>query len=651
MDPFADDFENRMTRQVFKWISAFFAGLILFMTLLNLRLSMLTSLENSARMLVRSATLVFNAAVCLWAFRSRASDRAFLRVPPFFLLVNFAGTVFVTVAGNADPLVAVGSYIVQTNLYLLTFSFFARRQGLTLAFGGALLGIGYLLFGVHYRDSVAPALDRAATMRVYSHMMTFGVVQTTVLVAFSNKFFAMLLAKVRAHADEMALLAFTDSETGLPNAQQLAKDIDSRERNPELAGRPCVMVGFRLEGLETVNETLGIDFTNALLRKLVLRYDAELSALMDRKAIRKLEGFVPLYRVESNTFAFLVEPPGSEFYNPNRVTALQTTIDGVCLEYRERISLSFRGGFSAYPEDAQNLEQLLKNLLNIVHAKRGEGLGVFTPFDMDRYQAFLREQGVKAAIPNAMERGEFGLVFQPKVSTATGVVLGFEALARWESAEFGKVSPAEFISLAEESGDISELTERLVDQALDFAALLARNGRMLPVSVNLSPGAVRPDFLRLIGERIADAGLGGSIELEITEGIIMKMTTEIADDFRKLKALGITFSIDDFGTGYSNLGYLQNFEAQVLKIDKSFIDGIPFDEKNATLVKTIVRMGKSFGMKIVAEGVEYIEQRDFLARCECDMIQGYLYSRPLAADDALAYALAHADGRDGEGTR
>jgi EAL domain-containing protein (putative c-di-GMP-specific phosphodiesterase class I)/GGDEF domain-containing protein len=638
----ADEFESRLTRQTFKWISAFFAGLIVFMTLLNLRIGMLTTLENSARMLVRSIIIVFDITVCLWAFLSKASDDSFLRVPPFFLLVNFAGTVFVTVAGNDDPLIAIGSYIVQSNLYILTFSFFARKQGWTLVFGGLLLGIAYLLFGVFYRDGITRALDRASMMRIYSHMMAFGIVQTTVLVAFSNKFFAIILAKVHAHAEEMALLAFTDPETGLPNAQQLAQDIAAWTHDPGRAGRPCVMVGFRLEGLETVNETHGIDFANAFLRDLVLRYKTALSELMDNKTIiRGLDGFAPLYRVESNTFAYLIDPPGSEFYNPNREPVLQSTIDGMCLEYRERIALSFRGGFSAYPQDAPNLEQLLKNLLNLVHAKRSDSLGVFTPFDMERYQAFLREQTIKVAIPKALEAGEFKLVFQPKVSTSTGRVLGFEALARWSSGDFGPISPAEFIPLAEESGHISTLTERLMDQALDFIALLVRNDRKLPVSVNLSPGIVRPVFLNRIAERIGASGLGDMIEFEITEGIIMKMTTEIADDFRKLKALGITFSIDDFGTGYSNLGYLQNFEAQVLKIDKSFIDGIPSDEKNSTLVQTIIRMGKSFGMKIVAEGVEYAEQRDFLARSDCDMIQGYFYSKPLESPDALAYALAH----------
>jgi len=474
-------------------------------------------------------------------------------------------------------------------------------------------------------------------------MMTFGIVQTTVLVAFSNKFFTILLAKVHAHAEEMELLAYTDRDTGLPNVQQLANDIDEWSQDEKRAGHPCAMVGFRLEGLETVNETRGIDFANAILRDLVLRYKIALSALMDTEIIRGIDGFAPLYRVESNTFAFLIEVPGNDFFNPKRVTTLQTTIDAMCLEYREEFALSFHGGFSVYPDDAPNLEQLLKNLLNIVHARRHESLGVFIPFDRERYQAFLREQTIKAAIPKAMERGEFHLVFQPKVATSSGRVLGFESLARWTSTEFGPVSPADFIPLAEEGGNIATLTGRLMEQALDFASLLDTNGLRLPVSVNLSPGAVRPAFLDSLSGRIAASGLGTMIELEITEGIIMKMTTEIADDFRKLKELGITFSIDDFGTGYSNLGYLQNFEAQILKIDKSFIDGIPRDEKNATLVQTIIRMGKSLGMKIVAEGVEYAEQRDFLAQSDCDMIQGYFYSKPLERTEALAYAREHGE--------
>ncbi len=648
MNPLEDQFEARLTRQVFKYIAAFFAALLLFMTLLNFRLGMVTSLENSARIMVRTGILAFDIAVCVWAFRSKAPNELFFRVPPFFLVVNFVGTVFVSVAGNADPLIAIGSYIVQTNLYILTFSFFARRQGLTLAFGGLLLGIGYYLFGVFYRGTGPHELDRDAVIRVYSHMMTFGIVQTTVLVAFSNKFFTILLAKVHAHADEMALLAYSDRDTGLPNAQQLAKDIAEWTEDRERVTRPCAMVGFRLEGLETVNETRGIDFANALLRDLVLRYRSSLSALMAAKTIRKIDGFAPLYRVESNTFVFLIEVPDRDFFTPNRMAELQKTFDGLFLGYREQFVISFRGGFSSYPEDAANLEQLLKNLLNLVHATRSEGLGVFTPFNMERYQAFLREQSIKAAISNAIERGEFSLVFQPKVSCDSGNVRGYEALARWTSAEFGRISPVEFIPLAEESGNIAALTGHLLDQALEFAALLARNGHKFPVSVNLSPGAVRPDFLGLIGEKTAASGLGGMLELEITEGVIMKMTTEIAEDLRKLKELGITFSIDDFGTGYSNLGYLQKFEAQVLKIDKRFIDGIPHDEKNATLVQTIIRMGKSFGMQIVAEGVEYAEQRDFLARSDCDMIQGYFYSVPLGSDDALAYAVAHGGSLTGE---
>lgn len=362
---------------------------------------------------------------------------------------------------------------------------------------------------------------------------------------------------------------------------------------------------------------------------------------MDTGAITSIDGFAPLYRVESNTFVFLIEVPGNDFFNPKRVTTLQTTIDAMCLEYREEFALSFHGGFSVYPDDAPNLEQLFKNLLNIVHARRPESLGVFSPFDMERYHAFLREQNIKAAIPKAIDRGEFHLVFQPKVATASGTVLGFEALARWTSGDFGPISPVEFIPLAEEGGNIATLTGRLLEQALDFASLLDTNGLRLPVSVNLSPGAVRPAFLNIVGERIAFSGLGAMIEFEITEGIIMKMTTEIADDFRKLKELGITFSIDDFGTGYSNLGYLQNFEAQVLKIDKTFIDGLPGNDKNAALVQTIIQMGKSLGMRIVAEGVEYAEQRDFLARSDCDMIQGYFYSKPLESSRALAYALEH----------
>lgn len=215
---------------------------------------------------------------------------------------------------------------------------------------------------------------------------------------------------------------------------------------------------------------------------------------------------------------------------------------------------------------------------------------------------------------------------------------GIRSVGPLEESVLGTISPVEFIPLAEQSGAIERLTLHLLDVAYGFIRRLREDRHAgIRVSANLSPGLLNPEFLDRIIADIENNGLGPFLELEITEGVLMKLNPLVSAKFGSLKRLGVGFSIDDFGTGYSNLGYLQNFEADVLKIDKRFIDGIPLDEKNGKLVEAILQMARSLDMLVVAEGVEYKEQRDFLHECGCDQIQGYFYSKPLPQEDALAF--------------
>ncbi len=190
----------------------------------------------------------------------------------------------------------------------------------------------------------------------------------------------------------------------------------------------------------------------------------------------------------------------------------------------------------------------------------------------------------------------------------------------------------------DKAGQIAELTQCLLLDVWRFLeALDVRGKSFLRVAVNLSSGMIHQEFLSWLCAEVARRGFGSRLEFEITETIIMKMTEETSLEFQRLKGLGSQFAIDDFGTGYSNLGYLQNFEANVLKIDKRFIDGIPLEEKNTKLVLTIIQMAKSFGMKVFAEGVEYSEQYRFLREIGCDTIQGYYFAKPMPIDAALSW--------------
>lgn len=602
------------------------------------------------RTVLRATLAVSNAAVTVWAFRSRLADDRILRFPPFIISFNFALSFALLVFSQDNVIIVVGTYLIQANLYIISFAFFVRHQGATLLFGGVFLSGAVLLFQYSIGSLFANEYDEQAVMRAYSYILLLGILSTTVLVTFSNRFSGLVIRRLNEQANMLRKIAYTDQTTGLPNGLQFELDMGTwtaANRNP--GPERLLMVGFRLDGLESLNEQHGLEFTNGIVGTLSARYRDNLERLAGlHPDFGTPEGFDTLYRVEGNSFVFLIKFPGLDTGLGTGTPILKKVIDDLSAEYRERIDLAFQGGFTAYPDDAGSLAQLFKNLLNLIHSRRNESLGTFVTFDQDRYREHLRRETLRGAIARGIRGGEFYLAFQPKVSSSTGRIEGFEALARWVSPEYGSVSPAEFIPLAEEAGEIRALTEALLLRSIDFLALLSEHAfGALTVSVNLSPGTIQSDFLARIAETLEGNPHANRLEFEITEGIVMKMTTETAREFHRLRVLGARFSIDDFGTGYSNLGYLQSFEAEVLKIDKRFIDGIPLDEKNGKLVVTIMQMAKSFGMKVVAEGVEYAEQLRFLRENGCDTIQGYLFSKPLSPEGALAYC--EADARETAG--
>lgn len=473
----------------------------------------------------------------------------------------------------------------------------------------------------------------------YNFLLAFGIIATTGLFSINNKISHSINLKLEKYSSDLERLAFTDRTTGLANAQQLSKDMEKKQAEKDFTDQTYVMIGFRIEGLEIINETKGIEYANQLLRDLVLLYQTNATKdLSNNKSIFFTKGFSTLYRIESNTFAYMLTNQKGVPYEQQPKFFIKQAIDQILAEYNENFPLSFRGGISIFPVDANNLEQLTRNVLNIVHSKSPEGLGVFTFFEQNRYEFFLRQTQLKSEIKSAIDAKEFRLVFQPKVNIETEEIVGFEALARWNSSKYGNISPNEFIELTEENGAINELTLHLLENAISFVDHLTNEGLWIPVSLNLSPDSIKPYFIEGLFNRLARSGLSHLVEFEITEGTMMKISNEVSQSFQLLKDIGVNFSIDDFGTGYSNLGYLQQFEAQTLKIDKSFIDDIAYNEKKRKLVQTIIKLGKAFGMNIVAEGVEYEDQKKVLFLTGCDIIQGYYYSKPLEFQEAILWA-------------
>ena len=292
-------------------------------------------------------------------------------------------------------------------------------------------------------------------------------------------------------------------------------------------------------------------------------------------------------------------------------------------------------GISVFPDDGQDAETLLMHADAAMYRAKEKG-----PGNHHFYSAQMNEQGqqrlaLEACLPRALERDELFLVYQPKLNIATGRITGVEALMRWRHPSLGLISPLQFIPIAEETGLIDSFGHWALQVACRDARVWQDRGHPVQVSVNLAARQLdRPRLAEEVAGILADARLTpGQLELEITESGVMRNPAQAAARLRDLRDLGVSLAIDDFGTGYSSLSYLRTFPLGTLKIDRSFIQDLPADEDAANLTAGIIALAHRLRMKVVAEGVETLEQLAYLRGTGCDEIQGYYLSKPITADE------------------
>ena len=425
-------------------------------------------------------------------------------------------------------------------------------------------------------------------------------------------------------------LAHYDPLTGLPNRALLAERSTQAIEVARQEQTPISVIFLDLDHFKHVNDSLGHRVGDALLVQIAKRL---------RSVVREKD---TVCRLGGDEFILLL--PGANAKGAARVAGklLEASRQPYQIDHHE-LTMAPSMGIAVYPDDGTDFDSLSQSAdVAMYRAKQG-GRNTFRFFTPEMQSHSVRALQLENALRRALEREQFSLHYQPQVCIATQQVLGVEALLRWEHPELGMVSPAEFIPIAEDCGQILPIGEWVLRTALAQLKSWHTQGLTLPtMSVNLSAVQFRqPRLPELISRILADACLSpGSLELELTEGVAMDDPRMAIDTMDQLHALGVQLSIDDFGTGYSSLSQLKRFPIGKLKIDQSFVRDLDEDANDRAIVSAIIRMAQALGMQTIAEGVETRGQFDFLRDQGCDQAQGFYCGRPQAADQLQIYLQA-----------
>jgi len=431
-------------------------------------------------------------------------------------------------------------------------------------------------------------------------------------------------------------LAYYDQLTGLPNRQLLTKRLDINIQAARKEQRSIAVIFIDLDQFKRINDTLGHSMGDLLLKGAAERLSECLRT--DDYVVQVPELRTDderLARLGGDEFVIILDVITSEDTAANVATRIiESLTDPInCEGHHLVVSPSI--GIAMYPEDGSSPEELLMNADSAMYKAKARGRNNFQFFTRAMKTSSLRRLDLENELRRAIENRQLFPHYQPKVCLDSWSVVGAEALMRWQTVDRGWISPAEFIPVAEETGLIVPLSKWLLSQVCERLRKWSRSKfRDLKISINVSGQQLQSTkFFDDVSTALAITGVQPDrLELEITESLFMQELPVAIEVLTQLRELGVGISVDDFGTGYSSLSYLKRLPIDTLKIDRSFVSDLHQDDDDAAICAAILSMATKLNLKVVAEGVEREEQLDFLRQHRCDLIQGFLYSKPLPVD-------------------
>lgn len=426
---------------------------------------------------------------------------------------------------------------------------------------------------------------------------------------------------------DMRKMAYSDVITGLANRSKLMDRLDHDLAVAQRQGHLVAALFMDIDNFKDINDTYGHSVGDQLLQMVAERLNP---------TIRQSD---TLARFGGDEFVLILSAPKAQHEAAMVAEQIMALMKAPFHLLDRELTISFSIGLALFPEDGTDAETLLKHADMAMYAAKNEGRSGIHFFSAEMNRQVQERHEMEVSLRQALEQDQFFLHYQPQYDIETGRMSGVEALLRWRHPQKGLIPPAQFIPLAEKTGLILPIGRKVLRMACAQNAAWQQAGYpTLRMGVNLSGVQFSQENLpALIDEILIETGLNPkTLDLELTEGILMEAADKNIGTLTELKRRGIQLSIDDFGTGYSSLSYLKHFPVDRIKIDHSFIRDLPQDADSAVIVETIIAMAMSMNLKVIAEGVETGEQLEFLRMRNCYEIQGYYFAKPQPAEDIEA---------------